>query len=92
MLASSGYVSCVNEEKCIGCGICAETCQFAALTIKDGYVEINEAVCMGCGGCVSKCPENALSLVRDPTKSVPLDVEELLRSRNGPPVLEERFT
>jgi ferredoxin len=81
MLASSGYVSRVEAESCAGCGACVGTCQFRALEMGEKTVRIDEARCMGCGVCVSKCPRRALSLVRDPTKSEPLDVRELAGSR-----------
>jgi Pyruvate/2-oxoacid:ferredoxin oxidoreductase delta subunit len=34
-------------------------------------------LCMGCGICVSKCPQEAIQLVLDPTKGVPLEVSAL---------------
>ena len=78
MLASSGYVNQVDEAMCIGCGDCAELCQFGALTVKGFTVQINELRCMGCGVCVSKCEQQALSLRREPAKGVPLEIMELI--------------
>jgi NAD-dependent dihydropyrimidine dehydrogenase PreA subunit len=80
MLASSGYVSRVAPEECIGCGVCTEFCQFGALSAGDGTVIVDEALCMGCGVCVSKCDQEALSLVRDPSKGEPLEIQELMAS------------
>ena len=34
--------------------------------------------CLGCGLCVDTCKENAISLVRDERKGIPLDVAELV--------------
>ena len=80
MLASSGYVSRVAADLCVGCGICADFCQFGALSVSEGLVAVDTAACMGCGVCVSKCPEGALSLVRDPTKGEPLEIRALIAS------------
>jgi ferredoxin len=34
--------------------------------------------CMGCGVCTGQCPAEAISLERDETKGVPLDVRSLV--------------
>ena len=78
MLASSGYVSRVDEVACIACGECVESCPFDALSLGNYTAEVDEALCMGCGVCVSQCAEDALSLVRAPLKGPPLQVESLL--------------
>jgi ferredoxin len=80
MLASSGYVSCVEEELCLGCGLCAESCQFGTLSIHDGMAVVNASACMGCGVCVSVCAAGALSLRRDPVRGEPLEINRLLES------------
>jgi ferredoxin len=80
MLASSGYVSRVAADLCVGCGICADFCQFGALSVRDGMVTVDGSVCMGCGVCVSKCVEGALSLVRDPARGEPLEIRALIAS------------
>lgn len=80
MLASSGYVSQVDADLCVGCGVCAEFCQFGALLVSDGLAVVDDALCMGCGVCVSKCEEGALLLVRDPNKGEPLEIHELIAS------------
>ena len=74
MLASSGYVSQVDEDLCIGCGDCVPYCQFHALEMVDAYNHVSYEKCMGCGVCISKCPQDALSLVRDEAKGIPLEI------------------
>jgi ferredoxin len=78
MLTSSGYVSRVDAELCVGCGLCVDFCQFKALSMNNGMASVDAAACMGCGVCVSKCAEGALSLVRDPARGVPLEIRELV--------------
>jgi len=83
MLASSGYVSRVAADLCVGCGTCADSCQFGALSVDDGTAAVDTTACMGCGVCVSKCPEGAISLVRDPTRGEPLEIRALIASASG---------
>jgi ferredoxin len=78
MLASSGYVCRADVDQCVGCGKCAELCQFNALTVEDGRVAVDEARCMGCGVCVSQCARGALSLARDPGRGEPLEIQALI--------------
>jgi len=80
MLASSGYVSTVDANRCVGCGVCADVCPFDAVRVTDRLALVDSAACMGCGVCVAKCPHDALALVRDPTRSEPLEVGRLVSS------------
>jgi heterodisulfide reductase subunit A len=65
-VAVSGIVSSVNQENCIGCGICESLCPYAAIrTIKVGKkkkAETISASCKGCGICASHCPTMAISM------------------------------
>jgi Pyruvate/2-oxoacid:ferredoxin oxidoreductase delta subunit len=78
MLASSGYVARVDADLCAACGTCADVCQFAVISVDDGFAHIDAADCMGCGVCVAHCPQEAISLVRDPAKGEPLEIQELV--------------
>ncbi len=78
MLASSGYVAAVDDELCLACGSCADSCQFAAISVADGLAHIDAAACMGCGVCVNKCPQEAMSLLREPAKGEPLEIQKLI--------------
>jgi len=78
MLASSGYVSQVDENLCIGCDDCVEYCQFGALEVVDELNRVNYEKCMGCGVFVDKCKQGAIGLVRDKAKGVPLEICALM--------------
>ena len=78
MLASSGYVSQVDEDLCIACADCVDYCQFGALEMGDMFMGVNYDECMGCGVCVDKCAQGALTLVRDEAKGVPLEICSLM--------------
>ena len=61
-------VSVVDQEKCIGCGLCEASCPFDAIRLsridKGGYKAQNiPALCKGCGICASGCPEKAIDMV-----------------------------
>lgn len=75
----SGYVAMIDEEKCIGCGTCEEICPFDASEVDPvtQKARILYDKCMGCGVCVDNCKQEASTLVRDPKKGIPLDLEEL---------------
>jgi len=49
----------VNEEKCVGCGICAPVCPFEALQVW-GVAEVIREVCNDCLDCIDYCPVDAL--------------------------------
>jgi ferredoxin len=78
MLASSGYVSVVDEDKCAACGTCIEKCPFDAIRMEDAQIRIDPQQCMGCGVCSGFCPQDALSLKRDSARSDPLEIDQLL--------------
>jgi heterodisulfide reductase subunit A-like polyferredoxin len=83
MLASSGYVSRVDADLCVGCGVCVDFCQFGALSVEDGTVAVAAAACMGCGVCVSQCAQGALALARDPARGEPLEIQSLTARLTG---------
>jgi Pyruvate/2-oxoacid:ferredoxin oxidoreductase delta subunit len=78
MLASSGYVAVVDEALCAACGTCADYCQFAAISVDDGFARIDAAACMGCGVCVAHCPQDAISLRHELAKGEPLEIQKLI--------------
>jgi NAD-dependent dihydropyrimidine dehydrogenase PreA subunit len=65
MVVNSHYYAEIDEENCLGCGICAqERCQVGAIEeMQDTYRVIPER-CIGCGLCVGHCPAEAIRLIR----------------------------
>ncbi len=52
----------INEEKCVGCGLCANACKQSAIEIIDGKAKVTrEDYCDGVGNCLPVCPVNAIS-------------------------------
>ena len=59
------HVAVVDEDKCNGCGICAQRCQFGALkfNVTNDKAGIDQYRCFGCGLCQTACPRGAIELV-----------------------------
>jgi Pyruvate/2-oxoacid:ferredoxin oxidoreductase delta subunit len=57
----------IDQEKCNGCGLCAEACAEGAIEIVDGKARlVSDAYCDGLGKCLGECPEGAIRIeVRD---------------------------
>ena len=51
----------VEENLCIACGKCVQSCAYQALYLKD-VAKVDEERCFGCGLCVTRCPKKAISL------------------------------
>jgi MinD superfamily P-loop ATPase len=56
----------VVEDKCTGCGHCAEVCQYHAIVCVAGKVLVFPQLCHGCGSCALHCPEGAIAEVPRP--------------------------
>lgn len=54
----------IDEEKCNGCGLCANACHESAIEIVNGKAKlIRDDYCDGLGNCLPACPTGAISFI-----------------------------
>lgn len=54
----------IDEEKCNGCGICADACHEGAIGMVNGKAKLmREDYCDGLGDCLPACPTGAIAFV-----------------------------
>ncbi len=60
-LESDPMIAWVDEDICVGCGVCVDVCPYSARELNEvtGIAEVDEILCTGCGGCIAACPSNA---------------------------------
>ena len=60
----SGVVTLeLDEEKCVGCGMCLTVCPHEVFSLNNGRAVIKDRdACMECGACAVNCPVEALKV------------------------------
>jgi len=61
-MRTEALTSVVDEDKCIGCGLCEEICTYGAHYLEDAKSHTIAALCRGCGACAAECPRRAISM------------------------------
>lgn len=60
----------INEEKCIGCGLCVKDCLSKDIEVIDFKAKSKRIRCIECGHCIAVCPQDAITLENYPMSDI----------------------
>ena len=75
---AANYRVRVDDDKCVGCGLCVDRCHMAAISIADKKAVIDPKRCIGCGICVPACSTGALFMEEKAVPCIPPETTEYL--------------
>ena len=82
---------CVDQKKCIKCGMCIKVCSNILEMGKNGPKAKYPELCIGCGQCVAVCPQAAIDNNRAPlSNQIALDQNLHLDSKAASQFLRRR--
>jgi len=86
-VAKTNYTLAIDDETCLGCGLCQKACNVAALEAvpaENGKRKKRMTVladhCLGCGACIGACPSKSLSLIPASRPQIPEKKKDLFKA------------
>ena len=74
----------INEEKCNGCGACAEACHEGAIKMINGKARlIRDDYCDGLGDCLPACPTGAITFIERDAAAYDEAAVQAAKKENG---------
>ncbi|MCK4859469.1 MAG: 4Fe-4S binding protein [Candidatus Omnitrophica bacterium] len=70
----------IDEQKCVGCGICVKKCPVGAIIMEGKKAKINMAECIHCGTCHVICSQEA---VRHDSEKIPEEIRTNVEMTKG---------
>lgn len=79
-LASEPSVAVVDEDLCVGCGLCVEACPYEARELHPWkeVATVNAALCQSCGACAVTCRNKATTVRNMTTEQILAMLEAVL--------------
>jgi MinD superfamily P-loop ATPase containing an inserted ferredoxin domain len=72
----------IDEEKCVGCGLCVNACHEGAIGMVNGKAKLlRDDYCDGLGNCLPVCPTNAISF--EEREAAAFDKEAVLAKKSS---------
>jgi len=68
----------IHKDKCVGCGVCVESCPFNALSIVERLAIVDDSACTLCGACAKEgvCPFGAIEMIKATKVSPDVNLDE----------------
>ena len=86
-VAKTNYTLAIDDETCLGCGLCQKACNVTALeavAAENGKRKKRMTVlpdnCLGCGACIGACPTKSLSLIPASRPPIPEKKKDLFKA------------
>ena len=74
----------IDEEKCSGCGLCAEACHEGAIEMVNGKAKlVRENFCDGFGDCLPNCPTGAITFEEREAPAYDEEAVNAAKQKNG---------